>query len=135
MIGLDTNVLVRYLTQDDPDQALLATQLIETRLSDKEPGFISLVVLVELYWVLERLYGARPAEIVDTIADMLDVTQLQFQERETVQSALEDWRLRKTSKAQLPDVLIAQLARKFGCTQVVSFDKAAVRSAGMTLLT
>lgn len=139
MIGLDTSVLVRYLTQDDPKQSQAATRLIETELSVRQPGFIALVVLVELYWVLERLYGARPAEIVDTLADMLDVAHWQFQERACVQAALEDWRRVQTTRARqpqphLPDILIAHLARKFGCERIVSFDKAAVRSAGMSLL-
>jgi len=143
MIGLDTNILVRYLTQDDPKQSQAATRLIETELSARQPGFITLVVLVEVYWVLERLYGAQPAEIVDALADMLDVAHWQFQERACVQAALEDWRKVQTSKAKqvqpqlqprLPDILIAHLARKFGCQRIVSFDKAAVRSAGMSLL-
>lgn len=136
MVGLDTNVLVRYLTQDDPRQSSAATRLIETELSDKKPGFISLMVLVELCWVLERLYSARSDEIADTIADMLGTSHFQLQERESVQAALEQWRRqRKSNGAGLPDMLIAQVALKFGCTRVFSFDKMAVRTAGMTLLT
>ena len=71
MIGLDTNVLVRYLAQDDPKQALQATRLIEHELTAATPGFISLVVLAELCWVLTRLYGASPDEIKQTVEDLL----------------------------------------------------------------
>ena len=57
MIGLDTNVLVRYLVQDEANQSARATRLIERELSEREPGFIGLIVLVETCWVLKRLYG------------------------------------------------------------------------------
>ena len=71
MIGLDTNVLVRYLTQDDPSQARLATELIERRLSEQDPGFISVVAMVETAWVLERAYGLRAADIAAVIERLL----------------------------------------------------------------
>lgn len=71
MIGLDTNVLVRYLTQDDPAQAARATRLMEQELSENEPGYVGLVALAETTWVLQRLYRASAAEIRDTVADLL----------------------------------------------------------------
>jgi len=58
MTGLDTNVLVRYLAQDDARQSAIATRWIEEELSPSQPGFVSLVVLVEVCWVLQRLYSA-----------------------------------------------------------------------------
>ena len=135
MIGVDTNVLVRYLTQDEPKQAAAATRFFEAQLSDRTPGFVSLVVLVELYWVLERLYHAEPREIIDTVADMLAMAHFHFQEHETVQAALDDWQhLENRGKVGLPELLIAKLALRFGCARVMSFDKTAVSSAGMTLL-
>ena len=57
MIGLDTNVIVRYLTQDDPVQSKQATDIVERRLTDANPGFVSIVVMVETVWVLDRAYG------------------------------------------------------------------------------
>ena len=63
MIGLDTNVLVRYMAQDDPKQSAIATRLIEKELSPGEPGFISLMVLAELCWVLKSLYSASAGEL------------------------------------------------------------------------
>jgi predicted nucleic-acid-binding protein len=134
MIGLDTNVLVRYLAQDDPRQSASATRFIETRLSERAPGFISLVVLVELCWVLERLYSATPQEIGQTVADLLETPRFHLQQREVVQEAVRLFQDKKSSKAGLADLLIAQLAVHAGCSSIVSFDRAAVRTAGMTLL-
>lgn len=87
MIGLDTNVLVRYLIQDDVTQSTIATRFIEQDLSAAEPGFISLVVLTELGWVLKRLYGASDAELLDTVADLLASPQFQLENRAVVQAA------------------------------------------------
>jgi len=71
MIGLDTNVLVRYLTQDDPKQAARATRVVEEELSENVPGFIGLMVLVETVWVLQRLYGASAEESSCGFADAI----------------------------------------------------------------
>ena len=133
MIGLDTNVLVRYLAQDDAHQSAIATRLIEQDLSAAEPGFISLVVLTELGWVLKRLYGASEAELLDTVADLLASPQFQVENRSVVQAAVQHMRGLKT-KAGWTDLLIAQIASTQGCSHTVSFDKTAVRSAGMHLL-
>ena len=67
MIGLDTNILVRYLAQDDPIQSVKATEVIERRLTDENPGFVSIVVMVETAWVLERAYYLTPLEIFRAI--------------------------------------------------------------------
>ncbi len=134
MKGLDTNVLVRYLAQDDPAQAARATRLIETELSAADPGFISVVVLVELCWVLKRLYSATPQELVDTVADLLAGAQFHVDQRDAVQASVRHLRERAGSKPDLPDVLIEQIARALGCTETVTFDRKAARGAGMSLL-
>jgi predicted nucleic-acid-binding protein len=67
MTGLDTNILVRYLTQDDSIQSPLATRIVEKRLSAVSPGFLSVVAMVETVWVLDRAYGFAPTEIADAI--------------------------------------------------------------------
>jgi predicted nucleic-acid-binding protein len=130
MIGLDTNVLVRYLTQDDPEQAALATGLIERALTDRSPGFIGLVVLVETLWVLQRLYRATDDELRDTLRDLLGSPSIVVQHRDVVSSAVE---LAATYGGSLPDAIIAASAADAGCTRVVTFDRGAV-AAGMTLL-
>ena len=134
MIGLDTNVLVRYLAQDDARQGAIAVRLIEHELSAAQPGFISLVVLVETCWVLKRLYSATQAELVDTVTDMLNTAQFEIEQREAVQAAAHWVSAAKSSKAELTDRLIAQIALRAGCTHTLSFDKGAVRAAGMVLL-
>jgi len=134
MIGLDTNVLVRYLAQDDPKQAAQATRLIEQELTASKPGFICLVVLAELCWVLTRLYGASPQEVRQTVDDLLGTPQFHLERREVVQAAVQHAKGGKTSKADFVDVLIAQTAQAEGCSRMVTFDKAAVRGAGMVLL-
>jgi predicted nucleic-acid-binding protein len=134
MKGLDTNVLVRYLAQDDPAQSERATRLIETELSAAEPGFISAVVLVELCWVLKRLYAATPQELVDTVADLLAGAQFHVDQRDAVQATVRHLRESSGSTVDLPDVLIAQIARSHGCTETVTFDRKAARGAGMSLL-
>lgn len=134
MIGLDTNVLVRYLAQDDARQAAIATRLIERDLSAAQPGFISLVVLVELCWVLKRLYAATESELVATVEDLLGAVQFHVERREVVQAATRHMISHKRAKVGLTDRLIVEIAKAQGCTQTVSFDKGAVRSAGMVLL-
>lgn len=133
MIGLDTNVLIRYLAQDEPRQSAIATRLIERELTAQNTGFVSLVVLVELYWVLKRLYAATDSELLDTVADLLDSAHFQLESRAMVQAAVQRVKSLK-SKAGLTDYLIVEIANSNGCSHTVSFDKAAVRSAGMQLL-
>ena len=134
MIGLDTNVLVRYLAQDDAKQAAIATRLIEQDLSAAQPGFISLVVLVELCWVLKRLYAANESELVATVGDLLGAAQFHVEHREAVQAAIRHTTSLKGAKVGFTDRLIVEIAKTQGCSHTVSFDKVAVRSAGMVLL-
>jgi predicted nucleic-acid-binding protein len=132
MIGLDTNVLVRYLAQDDKAQSARASRLIEKELSEANPGFIAVIVLVELCWVLKRLYAATPAELRQTVRDLLDSRQLVIEQRDVVLTALQ--RLGE-GKADLADALIAAIAADAGCDRTVTFDKTAAKLSGLTLLT
>ena len=115
MIGLDTNVRARYLTQDDVRQAALASRLIENDLTIARPGFVSLVVLAELCWVLSRLYSATMDELADMISDLLNTPQIQVERREVVQAAIRRFKQGKSRKAGLVDALIAELASSEGC--------------------
>ncbi len=134
MIGLDANVLARYLTQDDVRQAALASRLIENDLTVARPGFISLVVLAELCWVLSRLYSATMDELADMISDLLNTPQIQVERREVVQATIRRFSRGKSRKAGLVGALIAEIAKSEGCSSTVTFDKTAVRAAGMMLL-
>lgn len=130
MVGIDSNVLVRYLAQDDPRQSARATRLLEHELTEREPGYLSLVVLVETCWVLRRLYAASPGEIRATVRDLLDARQLTVENRNVVAHALA--RLDATA-CDIADALIVELAIAAGCRRVVSFDRDATK-LGMVLL-
>lgn len=130
MIGLDSNVLVRYLAQDERTQAARATRLIERQLTEREPGFISLIVLVETCWVLKRLYRATAAELRATAQDFLDTRQFVIEQRGAVIRALK--RL-DAGTADIADALVVELAQAAGCEDVFTFDRGAVK-AGMKLL-
>jgi predicted nucleic-acid-binding protein len=130
VIGIDTNVLVRYIAQDDPTQSKRASRLIEQECSAATPGYISLVALVELVWVSESCYEATRAEIAALVRRLLSIRQLMTQEAEIAWKAL---RLFETCKADFADCLIERIAATAGCSAVMTFDKVAAR-AGMTLL-
>lgn len=128
MIGLDTNVLVRYLAQDDAKQSAKATILIES-LTHSQPGYLSHVVLIELVWVLQRCYGASREVVTDTLERLLRTQGLVVQEAEQVWQALRIYR----QGGDFADCLIARVAMAAGCDEVVTFDKGATK-AGMRLL-
>ena len=100
MIGLDTNVLVRYIAQDDRRQAAKATRVIEEECSETCPGFVAVIVLAELVWVFESCYGGAKAEIVAVLQRILRTKQLVVQDAETIWKAV---RLFEASKADFAD--------------------------------
>lgn len=131
MIGLDTNVLVRYLAQDDKTQSAIATRLIEGKLAADAPGFVSLVTLVEVVWVLEGCYPSTKNEIQEILERLLRVKQLRVQDAEIVWQAV---RLFKASKADFADCLIERIGCAFDCEYTATFDKAAAKTSGMRIL-
>jgi predicted nucleic-acid-binding protein len=87
MIGLDTNVLVRYMAQDDPIQAEIATDLIERRLTERNPGFISIVAMTETASFLKRVYGLSGAEIARAIERTLQTDVLVVESEQEIFTA------------------------------------------------
>lgn len=130
MIGLDTNIVVRYLTQDDPAQSRKATQIIESRLTEDQPGFISLVTLAETAWVLERTYHHSNGEIARAIEMMLQADSLLIQNEQEVFTAMVTL---KTGQSTFADALIAALGRWASCSSTLTFDKKASRIDGFEL--
>jgi predicted nucleic-acid-binding protein len=130
MIGLDTNVMVRYIMQDDVKQSAKATALIESLTSDKA-GYITLVSVVELYWVLTSSYGLTGQQVAQALEAMLCTKQLVVERADQVMRAL---RVFAEGKADLADCLIERAAASAGCVQTMTFDVGASRYAGMTLL-
>lgn len=130
MIGLDANVLVRYIMQDDARQSLLATRLVES-LSSESPGFVPLVTVVELVWVLESAYGLGGEQIVSALETLLRAKEIVVQHAETVWKAL---RLFQNGTADFADCLIERSAAAAGCERTMTFDRGAVKGSGMTLI-
>ncbi|WP_346007105.1 type II toxin-antitoxin system VapC family toxin [Janibacter terrae] len=127
MIGLDTNVLVRFLVQDEPRQAARADSLM-AQLSPSSPGYLSTVVLVETYWVLRSAYRQKPEAVVDVLGELVGNACIVTQDRAIVLRAL----TLAADGADLPDAILAEAGRAAGCASVASFDKGAQRSLGFT---
>ena len=130
MIGLDTNVLVRYIMQDDPKQSSKAAKLIES-LDAENPGFITIVSVVELYWVLTSSYELTGVQVAQALDAILRTKQLQVERADQVVRAL---RVFGQGKADFADCLIERAASGAGCSQTMTFDVAAGKHAGMTLI-
>lgn len=130
MIGLDTNVLVRYIAQDDIKQSARATELMNS-LSAENPGFVSQIALVELVWVLENCYKSTKAEVVAILETLLRTRELLVENAEVAIQALNVF---AQSKADFSDCLMERASRHAGCEYSVSFDKSAVKSAGFKSL-
>ena len=124
MIGLDTNVLVRYLVEDDPAQASRAARLIETRCTEDAPGFVNRVVLCELVWVLESAYDYPRATVAATLENLLRTAELEIDAAEAAWPALTAYR---SGSVDFSDALVGRLNRIAGCDGTASFDKGAVR--------
>jgi predicted nucleic-acid-binding protein len=131
VIGLDTNVLVRYLAQDDARQAGIASRLIENELSTARPGFVSLITLCELAWVLADCYDVDKPRLLEIFETLLGSRQILVQDAELVWKALRSW---ERSSADFSDAIIGQVLVASGCEKVVTFDKAAARLPAFELL-
>lgn len=129
MIGLDTNVLIRYLVQDDPVQSVTASELID-ELTESAPGFLSLVTVVELYWVLRCAYKVDADECADLLEGLLDARELQVDRSAVVRSAIAASR----GGLDFADAIIAELGRIAGCDHTVTFDQRAAGDGAMRLL-
>lgn len=125
MIGVDTNVLVRFLVQDDPDQSARASKVFE-RLSIANPGYLADVVLVEAYWVLTRAYGRAKADVISVLTDLISSEGVVVDASLRIARALES----ASAGVDFPDALIAQACRAKRCSSVVSFDQRAIAELG-----
>lgn len=130
MTGLDTNVLVRYVMQDDPRQSPRANRVIES-LSVEEPGFVPLVALVELVWVLSGSYGLARPQVATVLGTLLRSKELVLDRADLVTQALGRY---ATGGADFADALIERAATAAGCSATLTFDAGAVKSAGMALV-
>ena len=127
MIGLDTNILVRYLAQDDPVQSPKATYLIEQQLNEANPGYVSVIAMVETVWVLDRAYKLTDQEIAAAIERMLQTDVLVVESEQDVFTAMIAL---KEGAGGFADALIAALGSRAGCSCTLTFDRRALRLAG-----
>jgi predicted nucleic-acid-binding protein len=130
MIGLDTNIIVRYLIQDDPAQATAAARIVDS-LSSESPGFLSLTVIVELVWVLDASYRFKKDEIEQLLETLLRSKELVVERAEIVWQALRKF---SAGRADFADCLIERAANAAECEYTVTFDRNAAAGAGMQLL-
>jgi predicted nucleic-acid-binding protein len=131
VIGLDTNILVRYLTQDDRKQAALANHLIEETLTTEQPGFVSTVALVELVWVLESGYQCKRAQVAEVLERLLRSKTIVVEHAEV---AWQSTRIFSATKADFADCVIARTGHANACDSTLTFDRTAAKDAGMQLL-
>jgi predicted nucleic-acid-binding protein len=130
MTGLDTNILVRFLTKDDLDQGSRVKELLRT-LTPESPGFISLISLIELVWVLRSRYFVNKGQLIQHLEQLLNSSELVLESHAAVTQALDRF---AGAKADLADCLIERCGHLAGCRDTVTFDVGASKSAGMRLL-
>ena len=130
MIGLDTNVLVRYVAQDDPKQSPRANALIES-LTEDNPGFITLVALVEFVWVIQGCYSTTKEETIAVLDRLVRIKTLYIENTEVVLQAV---RLYAHTNADFADCLISRSGSHARCSATLTFDSKAAKTAGMQLI-
>ena len=123
-MGLDTNVLLRYLTQDDPKHTPRATEIIERRLTEQEPGFVSIVSILEIVWVLKSLFKRSRQQIANDIEMLLAADTLEVQNEQEVYYAVVSLR---NGIGTFEDALIGALGAWMGCSATLTFDEGAAK--------
>lgn len=131
MIGLDTNVIVRFLVRDDPVQSRKAQKFIEGELTQDDPGFLSVVAMVETAWVLERGYRFDAAAVASAIERLLQTEVFLVEYEQETFSAMIALR---EGRGSFADALIAECGKKAGCPATVTFDRKALRLSGFAPL-
>lgn len=130
LIGLDTNVLARYILQDDAQQSEQASQFLESLTADHK-GFVSIIVLIELVWLLRRVYKQTRLQVAEILDELLAVDTLVFEQYAHIYHALATY---KSVSSDFSDLLINRLNHAYGCDYTVTFDNGAVDKAGMLQL-
>ena len=127
MLGLDTNVLVRFLVRDHEAQFERARRLIKREVGAQEKVFVSLPVLLETEWVLRSRFGLRKNQIMSAISGLLDAAEIELEDEPTIEEALYLW---TDSTADFADCMIGVHHRRLGCRATATFDAGAVELPG-----
>ena len=131
MLGLDTNVLVRFLVRDDEAQFERARRLIKREVGTGEEILISLLVLLETEWVLRSRYRLHKTAIIEAISALLEATEVRLEDEPAVEEALYIW---KDRAADFADCLIGARHRRLGCRATSTFDARAARLPGFVAI-
>lgn len=121
MIGLDTNVIVRYLVQDDARQSAQANHIIDKVIAAGETLWLSQITLCELVWVLERCYEIEKKDLINVLKKLLHTQQIKVEDDTVVRQALQDFE--SHLKIDFPDCLIGRQNISKGCSFTYTFDK------------
>ena len=124
MIAVDTNILVRYITNDDKEQALLATTLLDSYIGKEKSIFINNIVLCELVWVLVRGYKYQKEDIIKTLKLLLSSIEFEFENHELAFLAVIEY---EKAEADFSDILIGLLYHYRNCKVTYSFDQKALK--------
>jgi predicted nucleic-acid-binding protein len=127
MLGLDTNVLVRFLVRDNESQFQRAQRLLRHEVGANRKVLISLLVLLEAEWVLRSRYGLQKTQIMEAIAGLLDATETAFEDEPAIEEALHHW---KKGNANFADCLVGAHYRRLGCRATATFDTKALKVPG-----
>jgi predicted nucleic-acid-binding protein len=130
MIGLDTNILVRYLTQDDARQSKAATRLLEDQCTPSTPAFVNDVVLCELVWVLEEAYEYTRSQIAGVLEQIIRTAQLRVSNPARIWRAVARFR----EGYDFADAMIAEMNSEQGCDHTVTLDRRFSQLPGVKLL-
>jgi len=127
MLGIDTNILVRFLVRDDEPQFEKARKLIRREVAAGRRVFVSLLVLLETEWILRSRYGLPKAEIIGAVSGLLDAADVRFEDEPTIEEALFVW---KDNAGGFADCLIGSRNKRLGCSATATFDAKASRLSG-----
>jgi predicted nucleic-acid-binding protein len=125
MIGIDTNLLVRYIVQDDPAQSKIAVDVLERKIGHDNSGFVNQIVLCELAWVLKRAYSYEKDKVIQTLKRLLDSRELVFENAGCARLALAAF---EKGNADFSDYLIGFINRNNGCSFTLTLDRKAAGS-------
>ena len=124
MLGIDTNVLVRFLVQDDQAQFEKARKLIKREVAAGNKVFINLLVLMETEWVLRSRYAIPKSRILDVFSGLLEATDIQLEDEAVLEETLYTW---KDTTADFADCLIGARNRRLNCRATATFDAKAAK--------
>jgi predicted nucleic-acid-binding protein len=131
LIGIDTNILVRYITQDDKIQSEIATKFIENYCSNGNKIFINHLVICELVWVLKKCYKLSKPKTINIIQHILQISQFSIENPQIIWQTLTDY---KKGSADFADYVVGRTNIYNNCEETITFDKKASKSKGFSLL-